>query len=155
MRKGIVYLYDVKAGIISEDSDGIFRFEYDKEYALRKDALPVSSTMPITDSIYESDRLFPFFDGLIPEADRGLRQVDDGLGCVRRGAGRSREGASDAWWQGDAFGRLGRGDDRGHRTRKVKKSVIVRSSPHIPLRMEERRAETNGHDDPLGSPRII
>ena len=67
MRKGIVYLYDVKAGIISEDSDGIFRFEYDKEYALRKDALPVSSTMPITDSIYESDRLFPFFDGLIPE----------------------------------------------------------------------------------------
>ena len=29
MRKGIVYLYDVKAGIISEDSDGIFRFEYD------------------------------------------------------------------------------------------------------------------------------
>ena len=67
MRKGIVYLYDVKAGIVSEDSDGIFRFEYDKEYASGTDALPVSNTMPITDSIYESDRLFPFFDGLIPE----------------------------------------------------------------------------------------
>lgn len=67
MRKGIVYLYDVKAGIISEDSDGIFRFEYDKAYASRPDALPISNTMPITDSIYESDRLFPFFDGLIPE----------------------------------------------------------------------------------------
>ena len=67
MRKGIVYLYDVKAGIISEDSDGIFRFEYDKEYASHTDALPISNTMPITDSVYESDRLFPFFDGLIPE----------------------------------------------------------------------------------------
>ena len=67
MRKGIVYLYDLKAGIISEDSDGIFRFEYDKEYASRSDALPVSNTMPITDLVYESDRLFPFFDGLIPE----------------------------------------------------------------------------------------
>ena len=79
MRKGIVYLYDVKAGIISEDSDGIFRFEYDKEYALRKDALPVSSAMPITASIYESDRLFPFFDGLIPEGwllDVALRNTD-------------------------------------------------------------------------------
>ena len=67
MRKGIVYLYDVKVGAISEDSDGIFRFEYDKAYASRTDALPISNTMPITDSIYESDRLFPFFDGLIPE----------------------------------------------------------------------------------------
>ena len=67
MRKGIVYLYDMKAGIISEDSDGIFRFEYDKEYASLTDALPISNTMPITDSVYESDRLFPFFDGLIPE----------------------------------------------------------------------------------------
>ena len=70
MRKGIVYLYDVKAGIISEDSDGIFRFEYDKEYASRADALPISNTMPIADSVYESDRLFPFFDGLIPEGWR-------------------------------------------------------------------------------------
>ena len=50
MRKGIVYLYDVKAGIISEDSDGIFRFEYDKAYASRTDALPISNTMPITRS---------------------------------------------------------------------------------------------------------
>lgn len=67
MRKGIVSLYDVRVGIISEDSDGIFRFEYDKEYVSHSDALPISNTMPITDSVYESDRLFPFFDGLIPE----------------------------------------------------------------------------------------
>ena len=67
MRKGIVYLYDVRAGVISEDSDGMFRFEYDREYAARENALPISNTMPVADGPYESDRLFPFFDGLIPE----------------------------------------------------------------------------------------
>ena len=79
MRKGIVYLYDMRAGVISEDSNGIFRFEYDKDYALRKDALPISNTMPITEMPYESDRLFPFFDGLIPEGwllDVALRNTD-------------------------------------------------------------------------------
>ncbi len=67
MRKGIVYLYNIRVGMISEDSDGIFRFAYDNDYIHSDGALPISNTMPITDTIYESDRLFPFFDGLIPE----------------------------------------------------------------------------------------
>jgi len=67
MRKGEVYIYDRLAGIISEDSDGIFRFAYGEEYLKSGDALPVSQTMPLSAEVYESDRLFPFFDGLIPE----------------------------------------------------------------------------------------
>ena len=31
---------------------------------------------------------------------------------------------------------------------KIKKFVIGPSASHIPLWIEERRAETNGHDDP-------
>ena len=67
MRKGEVFLYDRLTGVISEDSDGIFRFAYDARYLESKDALPISQTMPLTPETYESDRLFPFFDGLIPE----------------------------------------------------------------------------------------
>lgn len=67
MRKGEVYLYDRLAGVISEDSDGVYRFAYDAQYLQKPDALPISLTMPLQQETYESDRLFPFFDGLIPE----------------------------------------------------------------------------------------
>ena len=67
MRKGVVFLFDRLAGVISEDSDGIFRFAYDAAYLASENPLPVSQTMPLTAETYESDRLFPFFDGLIPE----------------------------------------------------------------------------------------
>ena len=67
MRKGEVFLFDRLAGVVSEDSDGIFRFAYDAAYLALENPLPVSQTMPLTVETYESDRLFPFFDGLIPE----------------------------------------------------------------------------------------
>lgn len=67
MRKGRVYVYDRLAGTISEDSDGLFRFAYEKDYLKANDALPVSLTLPLSTEAYESDQLFPFFDGLIPE----------------------------------------------------------------------------------------
>ena len=67
MRKGEVYLFDRLAGVISEDSNGIFRFAYDAAYLTSENPLPISRTMPLTSETYESDRLFPFFDGLIPE----------------------------------------------------------------------------------------
>lgn len=67
MRKGEVFLFDRLAGVISEDSDGIFRFAYDAAYLASENPLPVSQTMPLTAETYESDGLFPFFDGLIPE----------------------------------------------------------------------------------------
>lgn len=67
MRKGEVYLFDRLAGVISEDSDGMYRFVYDKDYLNAEKPHPVSQTLPLTAEAYESDRLFPFFDGLIPE----------------------------------------------------------------------------------------
>lgn len=67
MRKGKVYLFDRLAGVISEDADGMFRFAYETDYLKATDALPVSLALPLAKEVYESDRLFPFFDGLIPE----------------------------------------------------------------------------------------
>ncbi len=65
-RKALVYLGDRKAGLL-EKTDVGYRFSYVPEYLSRKDAQPVSLTLPLTGDPHESHRLFPFFLGLIPE----------------------------------------------------------------------------------------
>ncbi len=66
LRRGFVYINNIYAGTIDETSDG-YSFIYDDEYLKMKDAKPVSLTMPLDNKIYDSNYLFPFFDGLIPE----------------------------------------------------------------------------------------
>ena len=51
-------MYDSMAGIIKEDDEG-FHFQYDEEYLNKKEAEPISLTIPLSSE--------PFFDGLIPE----------------------------------------------------------------------------------------
>ena len=64
-RSGLVYIYDVFAGIISECEDG-YEFKYDTNY-LRNYDKAVSLNMPLQEESYISSTLFPFSDGLIPE----------------------------------------------------------------------------------------
>lgn len=66
MRQGNVFLRDSFAGVITEDENG-YRFAYNHDYLLSPDAEPVSLTLPLREQPYESNVLFPFFDGLIPE----------------------------------------------------------------------------------------
>jgi serine/threonine-protein kinase HipA len=54
------------AGYIKEVATG-YTFQYDEEYLEREIAMPVSLTLPLTSTVYQSNILFPFFDGLIPE----------------------------------------------------------------------------------------
>lgn len=65
-RKADIYVHETKAGILEETETG-YRFEYDSDYISQKNAEPVSLTLPLQDEPYESQVLFPFFDGLIPE----------------------------------------------------------------------------------------
>ena len=65
-RKASVLMYDRLAGILSETDSG-YRFEYRAEYLDLADARPVSLTLQLQKTPYESRILFPFFDGLIPE----------------------------------------------------------------------------------------
>jgi len=65
-RKADIYVHESKAGILEETETG-YRFEYDSDYLSKKNAEPVSLTLPLRDEPYESQVLFPFFDGLIPE----------------------------------------------------------------------------------------
>lgn len=66
MKKAKVYLYDQLAGILTEDENG-FHFQYEQAYLGAKEAEPISLTLPLTENVYQSKILFPFFDGLIPE----------------------------------------------------------------------------------------
>ena len=64
--KAAVYVRDIFAGTLSETDSG-YTFAYDADYLHLADAVPVSLTLPLTEKPYESNVLFPFFDGLIPE----------------------------------------------------------------------------------------
>lgn len=61
-----VYLCDTKAALLERNDRG-YRFSYYEDYLSLPDAQPVSLTLPLTNKPYESESLFPFFLGLIPE----------------------------------------------------------------------------------------
>jgi|SRR6056297_7868 len=65
-RKADIYVHETKAGVLEETETG-YRFQYEPEYVLQENAEPVSLTLPLQEEAYESQVLFPFFDGLIPE----------------------------------------------------------------------------------------
>lgn len=67
MRKGKVYYKDIFAGIITETDDGEFLFRYDDKYVTEHPREFITFTMPVSNMLYTDKRLFPFFDGLIPE----------------------------------------------------------------------------------------
>jgi serine/threonine-protein kinase HipA len=66
MNKAKVY-YDKSLAGYLEKTDSGYRFSYDSTYLKQPEAKPVSLTLPISNYPYNSNILFPFFDGLIPE----------------------------------------------------------------------------------------
>jgi serine/threonine-protein kinase HipA len=64
--KADVYLWDKKAGLL-EKTEKVYRFSYYRDYLASEDTQPVSLSLPLTEKPYESDELFPFLFGLIPE----------------------------------------------------------------------------------------
>ena len=66
MKKANVYYKGRLAARLTESEDG-FTFQYDEAYLAQTDAKAVSLTLPLQSAPYQSEVLFPFFDGLIPE----------------------------------------------------------------------------------------
>lgn len=66
MRRAKIYYQSQLAGVLSEEDTG-YRFVYDNDYLRQPGAISVSLTMPLSQKEFESNVLFPFFDGLIPE----------------------------------------------------------------------------------------
>jgi serine/threonine-protein kinase HipA len=67
MRQGKVFYDSILAGIITETDDGEYEFLYDSEYIRKYPNQFLTFSMPVSDKVYRDKRLFPFFDGLIPE----------------------------------------------------------------------------------------
>ena len=67
MRRASVYYDDNLAGILTETNDGDYIFSYDKDYIKDHPDMFLTFSMPVSDEPYKDSRLFPFFDGLIPE----------------------------------------------------------------------------------------
>jgi serine/threonine-protein kinase HipA len=67
MRQGKVFYGDSFAGMLTETDDGLYTFQYDEKYAKEFPKQFLSFSMPVSKEVYEDKRLFPFFEGLIPE----------------------------------------------------------------------------------------
>ncbi|MEQ9403246.1 MAG: HipA N-terminal domain-containing protein [Cyclobacteriaceae bacterium] len=67
MRSGKVYYGNHLAGTVTETDEGEYIFQYDNQYVNDYPDDFITFTMPVRDKIYKDQRLFPFFDGLIPE----------------------------------------------------------------------------------------
>jgi serine/threonine-protein kinase HipA len=67
MRSASIYYDQAFAGTLTETDEGTFTFAYDPEYVQTHPGQYLTFSMPVTVEIYTEKRLFPFFEGLIPE----------------------------------------------------------------------------------------
>ena len=67
MRRARIFYKEIEAGILTEKDDGDYVFQYHKDYVLKYNDKFLTFTMPVRIEEFVERRLFPFFDGLIPE----------------------------------------------------------------------------------------
>jgi serine/threonine-protein kinase HipA len=67
MRSAEIFYKNVLAGILTETDDGLYTFQYMNDYVEKYPTQFITFSMPVVETKYEDNRLFPFFEGLIPE----------------------------------------------------------------------------------------
>ena len=67
MRSANIFYNTTHAGVLVETDDGEYTFTYVSEYVKNFPNQFITFTMPVKNEPYTSNRLFPFFEGLIPE----------------------------------------------------------------------------------------
>lgn len=67
MRQAQIYYRDFLAGVLTETDEGEYIFKYDASYIGEYPNQFITFTMPVREEPYVEKRLFPFFEGLIPE----------------------------------------------------------------------------------------
>lgn len=67
MRRANIFYKEILAGVLTETDDGEYIFTYADDYIINHQEQLITFTMPVTKESYVSNRLFPFFEGLIPE----------------------------------------------------------------------------------------
>ncbi|MBL4703272.1 MAG: HipA N-terminal domain-containing protein [Flavobacteriales bacterium] len=67
MRRAEIHYKDSLAGILTETDEGEYVFQYEEAYVKEHPKAFITFTMPVSDQAYTDNRLFSFFEGLIPE----------------------------------------------------------------------------------------
>lgn len=67
MRQAKIFYDTIFCGILTETNDGDFTFQYNTDYVKNHPSQFITFTMPVQEHLYSDNRLFPFFEGLIPE----------------------------------------------------------------------------------------
>jgi len=67
MRNANIYYKEVLAGKLTETNEGEYLFEYEDQYIKNHPGEFITFTIPVSNKAYIEKRLFPFFEGLIPE----------------------------------------------------------------------------------------
>lgn len=67
MRKAEIFYQGALAGVLIETNDGEYTFEYEEDYITNYPNQFITFSMPVVKGKYKDNRLFPFFEGLIPE----------------------------------------------------------------------------------------
>ncbi len=65
-RRAMVRLDGAQVGMLKESGRTV-TFQYDDAWLVRRDAVPVSLTMPIREEPFVTEGLHPFFENLLPE----------------------------------------------------------------------------------------
>lgn len=67
MRKANIIYNNTLSGMLTETDEGEYLFQYDQKYIEEYPTQFITFTMPVRQEVYRDKRLFPFFEGLIPE----------------------------------------------------------------------------------------
>lgn len=67
MRKAEILYNGTKAGELSENSRNEYVFSYDDMYFADRNQPAISLTLPKSNKVYKSERLFPFFANMLSE----------------------------------------------------------------------------------------
>lgn len=67
MRQAKIYYQNTLAGILTETDEGEYIFRYEESYVQEHPSDFITFSMPVSRFAYHEKRLFPFFEGLIPE----------------------------------------------------------------------------------------
>jgi serine/threonine-protein kinase HipA len=67
MRKAEIYYKNDLTGYLTETDDGEYVFQYTEDYVENHRDQFLTFSMPVNNQPYKETRLFPFFEGLIPE----------------------------------------------------------------------------------------
>jgi len=89
MRKAKVLFKGQEAGVLTQDDDGTFMFEYNSSWVDDSSKPAISLTLPKKKEAYHSPFLFPFFYNMLPEGSNKqiasrLNRIDqrDDLGLL-------------------------------------------------------------------------